>query len=184
MFVATGTTSLSTPVTSALIAGGFAVLLAVLKAIGWLVSAPRDRRRDLYGRAYQDAMAWLEMLYRIRRRPQDGSGDRELIGRFHELQERIDYHRGWLGSESRFLAHSYCRLVEAIKHQCEPLIVQAWASAPRAPGTPAPEGEQHASVEAESLRFLSDVRMQLSYWPLLPLALVAWRNRQPKGQHT
>jgi hypothetical protein len=164
-------------VVSGLIAGGFAVLGTLLKALGWLVSAPRDRRRDLHGRAYQDAMAWLEMLYRIRRRPEDGSGDRELIVRFHELQEHIDYHRGWLGSESRFLARSYCRLVDAIKRASEPLIQEAWTEEPRTSGAPAPDGERHPDIDADSLDFLTDVRLHLSYWPLFPAARVAWRNR-------
>lgn len=169
---------MSPSVLAALIAAGSAVVLTVLRSLGWLVSAPRDRRRDLYGLAYQDAMAWLEMLYRVRRRARGPEAERELIERFHELQEQIDYHRGWLGSESRYLARSYCRLVLAIKKSSEPLIQEAWEQEPRTPGTPAPGGERHVQVEADSLRFLADVRLHLSLWPLIPGALLAWRNRE------
>lgn len=170
--------SVDPPVVAALIAAGSALALTALRALGWLLSAPRDRRRELYGRAYQDAMAWVEMLYRVRRRTAEPQDERELIDRFHDLQERIDYHRGWLASESRYLTRSYCRLVLVIKRATEPLIQVAWEQPPRTPGAAAPDGEVHVNVEADSLRFLKDVRLQLSFWPLLPLARLAWRNRE------
>jgi hypothetical protein len=176
--VLTPLASLDPPVVAALIAAGSALVLTVVRALGWLLSAPRDRRRELYGRAYQDAMAWIEMLYRVRRRTAEPRAERELIERFHELQERIDYHRGWLASESRYLARSYCRLVLAIKRSSEPLIQLAWQQPPRTPGEAAPDGEVHLQAEADSLRFLTDVRLQLSFWPVLPLARLTWRNRE------
>jgi hypothetical protein len=164
-------------VTAALIAAAGALLLAILRALTWIINAPRDRRRDLYGRAYQDAMAWLEMLYRIRRRGNDDSSDRELVERFHSAQERIDHHRGWLGSESRYLARSYCRLVRAIKHETEPLIQAAWQQPGRPPGQPTSDDERHPMIEQYSLDFLTDVRLHLSLWPVFPAIRLAWRNR-------
>lgn len=173
--------SLDPPVLAALIAAASALLLAVLRALASLFSAARDRRRELYGRAYRDAMAWVETLYRIRRRASGPQAERELVERFHDLQERIDYHRGWLGSESRYLAHSYCQLVLAIKRATEPLIQVSWQQPPRSPGGPAPAEERHPHVEAHTLRFLTDVRLHLSLWPLLPLARLAWRNREEEA---
>lgn len=164
-------------VAAALIAAAGALLLAALRALTWLLSAHRDRRRDLYGRAYQDAMAWLEMLYRIRRRGNDEPSERDLVERFHSVQERIDHHRGWLGSESRYLARSYCRLVSAIKRETESLIQAAWQQPGRPPGHPTADDECHPRIEPHSLDFLTDVRLHLSLWPVFPGVRLAWRNR-------
>lgn len=164
-------------VTAAVITSGLGLLLAGLKAVAWLLSGPRDRRRALYGTAYQQAMAWVEMLYRVRRRGNDESSARDLVERFHALQEQIDYHRGWLGSESKYLARSYCRLVGAIKRQTEPLLRTAWTDPGCAPGEATPGDAVHPAVEQYSLDFLTDVRLHLSLWPVVPRVRLAWRNR-------
>lgn len=41
---------------------------AVLTALFGITQARRDRRRNLYSTAYRSAMAWKEMVYRVRRR--------------------------------------------------------------------------------------------------------------------
>lgn len=176
-------------VTAAVITSAFGLLIAAFKAIAWAISGPRDRRRALYGTAYQQAMAWVEMLYRVRRRGNDEASARELVERFHALQEQIDYHRGWLGSESKYLARSYCRLVGAIKCQTEPLMRTAWSHPGCEPGEPVAGNVLHPSVEQYSLDFLTDVRLHLSLWPVIPLLRLAWRNRDdndnaspPKGE--
>lgn len=163
-------------VAAAVIGAAGGLLLAGGRAIAWLVSGPRDRRRALYGTAYQDAMAWLEMLYRVRRRANEDADERQLVERFHVLQERIDYHRGWLGSESRYLARSYCRLVREIKQQSESPLQKAWRDPGCRPAEPPVIGEPHPSVEPQSLRFLTDVRLHLSLWPVIPRLTLMLRN--------
>ncbi|HWI05993.1 MAG TPA: hypothetical protein VNT54_00580 [Solirubrobacteraceae bacterium] len=167
-------------VAAALIAAAATLSVTLLKALGWLISGPRDRRRQLYGQAYEDAMGWLEMVYRIRRRANTDEADRALVERFHTLQERINHHRGWLGSESKYLARSYCRLVDAIKRETEPLIQAAWDDDGRGPRIKTPNDDGHPNVEDESLRFLADVRLHLSIWPVLPRLLLVWRSREKK----
>jgi hypothetical protein len=169
-------------VAAAVIAAASALLLTGLKALAWLISGPRDRRRDLYGQAYQDAMAWLEMLYRVRRRANDRDSERALVERFHSLQKGIDHHRGWLGSESKYLARSYCRFVDAVKRETQELMQEAWALPGREPGEPPPSDEQHPTVETYSLEFLADVRSHLSLWPVIPWMRLAWRNRDRKNR--
>lgn len=171
-------------VAAAVVTAAGGLLLAGVKALAWIVSGPRDRRRDLYGRAYQNAMAWLEMLYRVRRRANTEQAERELVERFHGLQEGIDHHRGWLSSESKYLARSYCRLVAAIKLETEPLIRTAWKTAGRRPSDRGPDGEAHPRVEAASLAFLTDVRLHLSLWPMIPRLYVAYRNREKTNNKT
>lgn len=165
-------------VAAAVIGAAGGLLLAGVRAIAWLVSGPRDRRRALYGTAYQDALAWLEMLYRVRRRANEEADERQLVGRFHVLQEQIDYHRGWLGSESKYLARSYCRLVGEIKQQSEGPLREAWGNPGRRPSEPPDTGKPHPSVESQSLRFLTDVRLHLSLWPVIPRLVLVLRNRE------
>lgn len=166
---------LSEPAVAAALVAAIAGLLG--KALAFLVAGPRDRRRALYGAAYRDAMAWTEMLYRVRRRANTEEAERALIERFHELQEQIDLQRGWLGSESVYLARSYCRVVEAIKGSTLPLIQRAWEIPGRKPAEIDAGGEEHPDCEAASLRFLFDIRLHLSIIPFFPWLLLAWRNR-------
>lgn len=154
------------------------VIVLVLRAVVLALTDKVDRQRDLYSKAFRAALAWKEMLYRVRRRT-PGS-ERDLIERFHELQEEIDYFEGWTASEGRSIGRSYCRLVREIKRQTQPLIREAWSNSPRPTAEPAPEDEIHPDVNAVCERFLKDVRAQLSLWGL-PRIAVWWRNRGPRN---
>ena len=92
--------ALDTSVQAAIITAGVSLLLGVLTAIWSAISAKHARRRDLYSCAFKAALAWEEMLYRVRRRAEGDEAARALINRFHELQEEVNYHQGWLQSES------------------------------------------------------------------------------------
>jgi hypothetical protein len=173
--------TLDPEVLAAIIAGAASLVLAVLTGIAAYVTRKRERRRELYGQAYEVAMAWLEMLYRVRRRAASDEADRALIDRFHQLQERIDYFRGWIGSESSFMARSYCRLVNAVKASVEGPVDAAWKEEERRPaweGTK--DGDEHPDCSKESERFLFDVRWHLSLFGL-GRPVVAWRNRRNQG---
>ena len=74
-----------------------AVSVAVISAALARVFSQRDRRRQMYGEAFRTALAWREVVYRVRRRDNSEQHDRELIDRFHDLQERLDYYEGWIG---------------------------------------------------------------------------------------
>jgi hypothetical protein len=87
-----------------------AAVALYLNAIG-RKAEERGRRRDLYSEAYRTALQWCEGVYRVRRRPADGSGDRELVVHFHEMQERIAYYEGWLAFEAPELGRAYSALL-------------------------------------------------------------------------
>jgi hypothetical protein len=78
-----------------------------------------NRRRDRYSEAYPTAMEWCEGVYRVRRRAPDGSEDRELVKRFHDLQERIAYYQGWLCIEAADLGRSYQDFLGKVVAECK-----------------------------------------------------------------
>jgi len=161
-------------VDAALVAGIVTLAVAVLRGIGLVLGRAQERQRTLYSKAYEAAMAWNEMVYRVRRRANEDDTERELVERFHTLQERIDYFEGWTASEGASIGTSYCRLVREIKNKTEPLIRAAWAEPGRAPSDPTPDDDEHADLRQERDRFLKDVRAQLSLL-LLP-RLAVWKR--------
>lgn len=157
------------------------LVLAALRALALVVSGAQDRRRALYSEAYKAAMAWREMVYRVRRRARDAESERALVERFHELQERIDYYEGWTASESKAMGRSYCRLVRAIKSKTEDPIREAWTEPNgRAAGESGRDDDEHPDLRAEREAFLDDVRNHLSLLFVTRIA-VAWRNRKGRS---
>lgn len=130
----------------------------------------RDRRRTLYSNAYQAALSWEEMFYRVRRRDPDKLY--VVAKRFHAIQEQIDFHQGWIASESAALGRAYCRLILTIKaHALEP-IRAAWLQPPVSPDdgfSVDPIGGRQIDEAKE--RFIADLRDHLSFWPQRRLAL-------------
>jgi len=163
--------------------GAIAALIALgtllLRAAGLVLSGQQSRQRDLFSKAYGAAMAWSELLYRVRRRANTEEAEFALTARFHDLQEQIDYYEGWTASEGAAIGRSYCLFVKAIKEASECLIQEAWTIPGRPPGQAAPAGELHPDLHPARERFLADVRHQVSLW-LVPRLLVVCRNRKPK----
>ena len=85
----------------------------------------------MYATAYEAALDWLEMLYRVRRR--DSNKTYDLADRFHDLQKTIDYHQGWIGTESKELGRAYRHFVRTVKALTVNEIRQAWKSPPCKP---------------------------------------------------
>jgi hypothetical protein len=125
----------------------------------------RDQRRTLYAEAYRAALAWVEMLYRVRRR--DPSDPYPLAAQFHTLQEGIDFHQGWIDSESLWLGRAYRRLVRSIKALTFGEIKNAWKNAPCSPDDGFSLAEEtHPPVAAAKEQFIGDLRDHLSLHPL------------------
>jgi hypothetical protein len=154
-----------------------ALLLAVLRAFAFLVSGKRERERELYGNAYRAAMAWRQMLYRVRTRPPGGA--QELLNRFDELQVEIDYYQGWVSSEGRWIGRSYYRLVTEIQDKTIPLLQLAWkmSDEERLPTNDDRDAAGHPATQRDSERFFDDVRNHLSFL-FFPKLWVIWRNRR------
>ena len=161
-------------VLAALIALVSAVLVAVLSVFIARVFVGRDRRRQMYGEAFRAALEWREMVYRLRRRDNTPENDRDIINRFHELQERLDFYEGWIGSESKYMRRSFKRLVSAAKNATKADMQAAWDKAGKK-GNADPE-DHHPDIDRAVMDgYLRDVRAHLSLlpwrWPF-----VAFRN--------
>jgi hypothetical protein len=159
----------------------WAALAAGLFALAGLVfarlSERRDRRRTLYSEAYRAALAWVEMLYRVRRR--DPARPYEIAAQFHKLQEDIDFHEGWIASESTHFARAYQHLVHEIKTLTLPEIQAAWAGDPADPADGfSLAGETHPDLREAKQRFLTDMRQHLS---ILPAERLRLRARYSEG---
>lgn len=151
------------------------IIVALLTVLAAYLAAKRERRRDIYSQAVRSAVAWKEMVYRLRRRTK--GQERELIDHFHDLQDQLAYHQAWVGSDSRYMKRSYDKLVVGVKAKTEPLITAAWAAPVRpVPGNAEP-GDDHPDLSDLVDKFLTDVRSHLSPW-VWRKAAVAWRNRK------
>jgi hypothetical protein len=156
-----------------------AILTAVVAgALVWY-QARGDRRRGLYSNAYKAAMSWVEMVYRVRRRCE--GQEQELLGRFHDAQEEISYHEGWLSTESAALGRSYCKFVAAVREAASPLIQAAWKEPVRPLVEHTREADGHPDVRASRDAFLLDVREHLSIWPWVRRRLDK-RNPEPSAR--
>lgn len=151
------------------------VVVAILSALAAYLAAKRDRRRTLYSEAVQAIAGWKEMLYRVRRRQTDDAP--ELVAQFHELQDKLAFCEAWVGSESKYMARSYRRLVREVKGATESLIQEAWEKPPRSPGVAETEFGPVPDLTSSIDRFLADVRSHLSPLPWRKLA-IASRNSE------
>ncbi len=158
----------------AVIAASGAVAVVLLAGLIAYFAAKRDRRRLVYSDAVKTAVAWKEMLYRVRRR--EAGQERELISLFHELQDKLQYYEAWVGSESKYMRRSYDRMIAAIKKKTLPLIQGAWAEDVRPVPGNAIEADKHPDINDSVQLFLRDVRSHLSPQPWRKLAMW-WRNR-------
>lgn len=150
-----------------------AIAVASLSALAAYLASKRERRRTLYSEAVKAAVVWEEMLFRVRRRSADQ--ERELVDTFHALQDDLTYHRAWVGSESKYMKHSYDKLTTEVKKATAELITEAWAKPIRpAPGNALPD-EVCPELAPYIDAFLCDVRSHLSPWFWRKLAVV-WRN--------
>jgi hypothetical protein len=117
-----------------------AIAVASLSALAAYLAGKRDRRRALYSEATKAAVAWEEMLYRVRRR--SPGQERELVDHFHDLQDDLTYHKAWVGSESRYMGRSYDALAMGVKSATASLIIKAWSDPVRPlPGGALPDDE-------------------------------------------
>lgn len=134
----------------------------------------------MYGEAFRAALEWQEMLYRIRRRENTNEAAHAVITRFHDLQERLNYYEGWIGSESKYMRRSYRRLVDSQKREMKNYIQDAWSK----PGTTGNAQDDDRYPDAAILTdaadlFLRDVRNHLSIQPWRWL-IVVFRNQVNK----
>lgn len=145
---------------AAIVAG----LFTVATGIAGRYADRRDRRRDLYAAGYQAALAWVEMLYRVRRR--DPERPYPLAEQFHELQEAIDFHQAWIDGESVAFGRAYRRLVMTVKALTVDEIKKAWKAEPCRPEDGfSLEAETHPPIERAKEQFISDLQDHMALNP-------------------
>jgi hypothetical protein len=157
--------SISTPVSAfigAAIPATIAAAVAIYVSVVGRKREDQQRRRDLYSEAYRLALEWCEAIYRVRRRPPDGSQDRELVEHFHKLQERIAYYEGWLAIENEKLGAAYRTFLNRVLLECRPLIQDAWSKPGRDPTDTRPADEATPKVQQAKEDFLAEVRLHLA----------------------
>jgi hypothetical protein len=158
------------PAESTLLAALVAATVGLLLHYGKQRAEAADRRRALHGEAYQAVLEWCEAVWRVRRRPKDGSGDEDLVKHFHTMQERLAYYEGWLALEDACLGRAFRIFLAEVLAECRPLIQQAWQNDGRHPSEEAPPGERNPQLENFKQAFLNDTRDLGSRWPWVRLA--------------
>lgn len=175
----TGSEDLQSKVLIAAVGALGTMLVAVVSAMIGRSLAARDRRREEYADAYKSAVEWREMLHRVRRRTP--SDEAALTERFHALHERIAFHEGWIGSDSRAMSIAFKKFQLSVRAETREDIRKAWGEDParttsvteHAGGDPVPD-------RSSDERFLLAVRRHLSWQPWRRAALI-WSARKSQN---
>lgn len=106
------------------VAGGLiGGLISILVVVIQRRDDKRTRDDELFGRAFKAVMDWTEMPYRrIRARQDNAEQQREIRLRFHDLQEELQFHRGWIGFRSKKLGSRYERFASSVKGLVRPCL--------------------------------------------------------------
>jgi hypothetical protein len=112
-------------IAAAAIAAAVAIVVFALRA----AAAAQDRKREMCARALADALAWLELPYRIRRRKDDSPETLALLaGHAHSLQEKLLFHSAWLCIELPSTAPLYHTLLQSVRAIAQEPLKEAWCS--------------------------------------------------------
>lgn len=107
----------------AVVGGMIGGLVSLLVVFLHLRAEKRSKDDELFGRAFKAVMDWTEMPFRqLRARNDKEEQQRELRLRFHELQEEMQFHRGWISFRSKRLGQSYEKFTASIKAEVGPLL--------------------------------------------------------------
>jgi len=157
------------PAAGSVVAASIAAFVGVLVYFLGSRHSALERKRDECARAIADALAWLELPYRIRRR-QDDSGETlaALAQRLHDLHERLLFHENWLRVELPGAEEKYRALVGAVKLAAVQALQEAWTSPP----VSEPAGMNIGDLQVETEHVDSAVR---AFSDELKRRLVIWR---------
>ena len=122
------------------VAAGAAILAAAIAGLAAVFvyergqrAAANDRKRETCGKAIADALAWMELPYRIRRRlDNDPETLRAMANRIHTTQESLLFYQSWLRVELPEAYDHYAQLVSALKATTRTAMQDAWETEPSA----------------------------------------------------
>ena len=130
-----------------------------------------ERKRTLCAEAIADALKWLELPYRIRRRPDNTPQTLTALGdRINDLRERLQFHEKWLRIEIPRSVASYQRLVEEVMAAARQEIEDAWTASPAESSSDMNIGQLSIirdRVDAAVEDFSSEVVKSLAWWRIL-----------------
>ena len=114
------------------IAASIALILFLLRQSAEL----RSRKRNTCAKALADALAWLELPYRVRRKVADASLREmaNLADRAHQLQEAHLLHESWLRIEVPDVYEAYVALLGAVRTAASQPLKAAWEHEPNRDG--------------------------------------------------
>ena len=164
-------TRLEPSVIAALVVGTSAVASAVLAYLLGQRRTSVERKRTLCAEAIADALQWLELPYRIRRRPDDTPQTLTALGdRINDLRERLQFHEKWLRIEIPQSVASYQRLVGEVIAAAGQEIENAWNAFPAQSASNMNVGQLSIirdRVDAAVEDFSSEVVKALAWWRIL-----------------
>ena len=178
-FLSALVTRLEPSVIAALVVGASAVASAVLAYLlgQRRTSVERTRcwpsppERTLCAEAIADALQWLELPYRIRRRPDNTPQTLAALGdRINDLRERLQFHEKWLRIEIPQSVASYQRLVEEVIAAAGQEIENAWNASPAQSASDMNVGQLSITldrVDAAVEDFSAEVVKALAWWRIL-----------------
>ena len=149
-----------------IIAATIAAVIAVVTYFFTQRQSILERKRRACAEAVADALAWLELPYRVRRRLDDEPVTlTALADRMHHLQERLTFHDNWLRIELPSARPKYCALVDQVKTAARQSLRDAWTAGPLSgPGSMNMNDVTILTVEPAIAAFTDDVRKRLSIW--------------------
>lgn len=110
-----------------------ALIVPIIAALGGIViwsvtqcARRRERRSKAFAAALASVEAYVEMPYRIRRRPDDFGARHELTDQISTIQADIAWHQAWLELEAPAVADSYRALVRVARAQAGAQMRDAW----------------------------------------------------------
>ena len=164
-------TRLESSVIAALVVGVSAVASAILAYLLGQRRISVERKRILCADAIADALQWLELPYRIRRRPDNTPQTLTALGyRINDLRERLQFHEKWLRIEIPQSAVSYQRLVGEVIAAAGQQIENAWNASPAQSASNMNVGQLSITrdrVDAAVEYFSAEVVKTLAWWRIL-----------------
>ena len=164
-------TRLEASVIAALVVGTSAVASAVLAYLLGQRRISVERKRTLCAKAIADALQWLELPYRIRRRPDNTPQTLTALGdRINDLRERLQFHEKWLRIEIPQSAVSYQCLVGKVIAAAGQEIENAWKACPAQSASNMNVGQLSITrdrVDAAVEDFSAEVVKALAWWRIL-----------------
>ncbi|MEV7590927.1 hypothetical protein AB0O42_11665 [Streptomyces sp. NPDC089922] len=114
-----------------------ALIVPVIALVGVYITftlnqraARRERRSRTFAEALTAVEEYLEMPYRIRRRPTSPDARRELTDEASSLLARMAFHHAWLQIEASAVAEPYAALVAAARSEAGAHMSEAWQEPP------------------------------------------------------